>query len=154
VRTFSRSFPNDGNDIRTGIITCPAGLRAMGGGGSFVDLNGRAATPLTFVQDAPTWQGTGWAVSGRPSRTSDVLVMTIRCAPLPGSFVQVQNITFPNTQNRSLLALCPTSALVVGGGAYVQRPGDGREGEGTITSSVASPNNNGWSVTGRPVAAS
>ena len=153
LRPFTRSFPNDGRDIRTGIIRCPAGLRALNGGGSFVDANGQAATPLTFVQDAPTWQGDGWAVSGRPNRTSDVLVMTVQCAPLRGSFVQVTSITFPNTQFRSVLALCPSSAVAVSGGAYVQRPGDGGEGEGTITSSSASPNNNGWNVTGRPVAA-
>ena len=153
ARTFTRSFPDDGQDIRTGIIRCRAGLRAFGGGGSFIDVNGGAATPLTFVQNAPTWQGDGWAVSGRPSRTSDVLVVTTQCAPLRGSFVQVTSIPLVNTQFRSVLALCTTSAVVIGGGAYVQRPGDGREGEGTIASSSPSTNNNGWNVTGRPVVA-
>jgi hypothetical protein len=86
ARTFTRSFPNDGQDIRTGIVRCPAGQRAV-------------------VAVAPSWTST--ALPPHRSRSCRT--------PRPG--------------------------------------GDGREGEGTITSSAASPNNSGWNVTGRPVVA-
>jgi hypothetical protein len=106
--------------------TCPAGMRAFGGGGHFRASNGTFGTDEFFLgADAPTPNGRGWTVSALDNTFTDTLVVTTRCAFQSSSTRLVEEI-YPvvlpvpgATQGTAQgYAHCPAGFVPISGGAW------------------------------------
>jgi hypothetical protein len=108
------------------IVTCPAGMRAFGGGGYFRARNGaRSTDPYSLSADTLTSNGRSWRVSALDTTFTDTLVVTTRCAPQSSSTRLVEEI-FPivpviagSPGRVSGYAHCPDGFTPISGGAEV-----------------------------------
>ncbi len=110
----------------TATVTCPAGMRAFGGGGYFRASNGTLSTSEFFMSaNTLTSNGRSWLVSAQDNTFTDTLVVTTRCAPQSSSTRLVEEV-FPiipvtggSGGKANGYAHCPAGFLPISGGAQV-----------------------------------
>jgi hypothetical protein len=137
-----------GGSIR-GVVYCPPGMRAFGGGGynvkpfGGISIDAREMTSNTVSAD-----GTGWTFRARTLNAIDRVVIRTRCAPLRGSRVAQASVTFTNLAQYQLnvFAACPAGYTALSGGVYLANP-DGTEADGWIDHSIQVSGNR-WYVNG------
>jgi hypothetical protein len=100
-----------------GIVGCPSGTRAFGGGAFWRDLNGALTTrggPLYANSVTPF--GNAWIFSAHRGVSTDKLVMNVQCAPLQGSFIAASEVVMPDLGLHSVQASCPAGYTMLSGG--------------------------------------
>jgi hypothetical protein len=138
-----------GSGFRRGVVYCPTGTRAFGGGGYIAerDFGFVSYDAAEMVSNTVTADGTGWTFAAYTPTATDRLVIRTRCAPLRSSFVTqtgVHNVTFGN----SVYGSCPAGWTALSGGVYLSKPDGSEEVTGFVTWSVPAGGNR-WYVEGR-----
>jgi hypothetical protein len=73
--------------FRRGVVYCPSGMHAFGGGGYMMKPSGIIATDTYFMaSNTVSADGTGWTFAAFTT-ANESLVVTTQCAPLRGSYV-------------------------------------------------------------------
>jgi hypothetical protein len=102
-----------------GVVTCPAGMRAFGGGGYFRSANGTLSTGYAMSYNSLSPNDRSWIVRAKNSNPTDTLVVTTRCAYESTSTRIVQE-TYPAVSGRANgYAHCPAGYLPISGGAQI-----------------------------------
>ncbi|MFI0451866.1 hypothetical protein [Actinomadura sp. 6N118] len=132
----------------TATKTCPAGMRAFGGGGYFRTRNGAVSADQFFLSaSTPTLDGRGWTVSALNNTFTDTLVVTTRCAFQSTSTRLVEEIypvvpERPGAVGRAQgYAHCPAGFLPISGGAHFTQDGSASAAHAQL--SVSTPVDNG-----------
>jgi hypothetical protein len=140
---------------RRGVVSCPAGLHAFGGGGYFATPSG--AMSLTAGQalssNTVSADGTGWTVKGITPSATDRLFITTQCAPLRGSYVQGDNVPMVDVggglPTGQLYGSCRPGYMALSGGVYMTQT-NGNEHDGILNWSIpAGPTS--WFVSGNAI---
>jgi hypothetical protein len=141
----------------TATVTCPAGMRAFGGGGYFRARNGTISTSEFFLSaNAPTVNQRGWTVSALDNTFTDTLVVTTRCAPQSSStrlveeiypIVPVPGATVGTAQG---YAHCPVGFLPISGGAQItgDSPPSAAQPQLSVSVPVTGTGQIGWFANG------
>ncbi|MFD3310680.1 hypothetical protein [Streptomyces sp. NPDC058694] len=150
ARWISRTetFFSDAQGSRRGVVSCPSGTRAFGGGGSFRTPQGAPSTKgNAMYSNGVTADGTGWTMMGHSSSLSETLVITTQCAPLPGAHVAQAHVPLPSNPiaEKIVHAPCTPGDTMISGGVYLSKS-DGTEQQGGILDSF--PGAEGWIVSG------
>jgi hypothetical protein len=136
----------------TQTVTCPAGMRAFGGGGYFRAKDGsRSATAFFLSADTLTTNGRSWRVSARNTTFTDTLVVTTRCAPQSSSTRLVEEV-FPIVPQPGTIvgrangyAHCPDGFTPISVGAEVTGDSPPVAAQPKLVVSVSVPNGQiGW----------
>jgi hypothetical protein len=140
----------------TQTVTCPAGMRAFGGGGYFKASNGTLSTNEFFMSaNTLTANGRSWTVSALDNTFTDTLVVTTRCAPQSSSTRLVEEIypivpvTGATGGKANGYAHCPAGFLPISGGAQVTTDNPPSAAQPQLTTSVLVDNGQiGWFANG------
>ena len=130
------------------VASCPAGMRAFGGGGHFISADNRYSTrESAMYSNSVTHDGTGWYFRGWSISTLNSLVVTTSCAPLPGSYIASKRVAY-TPFDTIVFAQCAFGYFPLSGGEQILSTdgGTGLDLVGSIQFSV--PTNNGWYVDG------
>jgi hypothetical protein len=130
----------------TQTVTCPAGMRAVGGGGYFKARNGTVSKDEIFMSaNSLTVNGRGWTVSAVDNTFTDTLVVTTRCAAQSSSTRLVEE-TYPIVPPRGSgvgtangYAHCPAGFLPISGGAQITQDGTPLPSQSNLQYSVSVP---------------
>lgn len=144
----TQNFFPDAQGNRRGVVTCPSGMRAFGGGGSLRTPEGALSTKgNAMYSNTVTADGTGWTMKVFSSSLSEKLVITTQCAPLAGAQVRQTGIPLPNNPIRELSVHTPCLPgwTMISGGVYLSKA-DGTEQQGGVLDSF--PGAEGWVVSG------
>ncbi|MFC4114472.1 hypothetical protein [Nonomuraea zeae] len=131
VTVRSETFVPDEKGAASGVVPCPAGTHAFGGGGYFRTAQNFPSTrSRPLVSNTVSADGTGWTFKAS-SLTSERLVITTQCAPLPGSYVAQAHVVIPGPEaiRREVYTDCKSGYSMLSGGVYLSKP-DGTEQEG------------------------
>jgi len=136
----------------TATVTCPAGMRAFGGGGYFRASNGTLSTDEFFLSaDALTSNGRSWTVSALDNTFTDTLVVTTRCAFESSSTRLVEEIypiiPAPGTTvgKAQGYAHCPAGFVPISGGAWFTQDGSPAFAQPQLSVSMRAKNGRiGW----------
>ena len=136
----------------TQTVTCPAGMRAFGGGGYFRASNGTLSTDEFFLSaDAPVSGGRSWTVSALDNTFTDTLVVTTRCAFESTSTRLVEEtypvVPAPGTTVGTVggYAHCPAGFVPISGGALFTQDGSPSAAQPQLSVSTTVKNGQiGW----------
>jgi hypothetical protein len=140
----------------TATVTCPAGMRAFGGGGHFRASNGAFSTDEFFLSaDAPTSNGRGWTVSALDNTLTDTLVVSTRCAVQSSSTRLVEEI-YPvvpapgaGTVGKAKgYARCPAGFLPISGGSWFTQDASPDGAQPQLSVSIMAKGRTGWYAEG------
>jgi len=136
-----------GKGARQGTVSCPAGMRAFGGGGYMVKPFARLATDSSGMTiNTVTGSGASWTYEAYAADDNTAPVITTQCAPLRGSYVTTASAPATVGQRVDLYGSCLPGYTALSGGMYLTVPG----GAGFIDYSMA-VNGNSWYVRGLPL---
>jgi hypothetical protein len=111
--------PANGTGLTRGRASCPAGMRAFGGGGYWRTATGVSSSGKMY-SNTVTFDGTGWTFSGATTNPTDRLTVITQCAPLPGSHVLTnQGPLGPDIHNPRVRVDCDAGYLPISGGAFL-----------------------------------
>jgi hypothetical protein len=135
----------------TATVTCPAGMRAFGGGGHFRASNGAFSTDEFFLSaDAPTSNGRGWTVGALDNTFTDTLVVSTRCAFQSSSTRLVEEI-YPvvpvpgaSVGKAQGYAHCPAGFVPISGGAWFTQDGPPSGAQPQLSVSIMGKGRIGW----------
>ena len=139
-----------GSGVRRGVVYCPAGMRAFGGGGYMVKpfgIGGFSRDSLEMVSNTVSADGTGWTFEADTSSANDAPVITTQCAPLRGSYVSQTGTPAPNGQRVNLYGSCLPGYTALSGGVYLSKPNGSEEPSGFLDYSIPASGNR-WYVDG------
>jgi hypothetical protein len=138
-----------GSGFRRGVVYCPSGMRAFGGGGYMVRPFGILATNSHgMTSNVVSADGTGWTYAATAVDANAAPVITTQCAPLRGSYVSDANTSAPSPSQMNVYGSCLPGYIALSGGVYLSKP-DGNEVQfGAIDYSVPASGNR-WYVSGR-----
>ena len=137
-------------------VTCPAGMRAFGGGGYFRTRGGAVSTDDFLLNaNSLTPDGRSWTVGAQDRTFTDTLIVTTRCAPQSSSTRLVEEI-YPmvpipgaGAGQANGYAHCPTGLLPISGGARVTHDGSPSAAQPVILVSTSVPSGTiGWFASG------
>jgi hypothetical protein len=136
----------------TATVTCPAGMRAFGGGGYFRASNGASSTDEFFLSaDTLTSNGRGWTVSALDNTFTDTLVVSTRCAFQSSSTRLVEEIypVVPSPGAGTVgkakgYAECPAGFVPISGGAWFTQDASPVGAQPQLSVSVIGKNGQGW----------
>jgi hypothetical protein len=153
VITRVLAFPGQpGSNFRRGVVTCPAGMFAFGGGSYMETINGyRSTTAFAMVSNTPGVAGNTWTAAASTTVSTDRLVITTQCAPLPGSFLTSGKGPLTNAGGPGVYKDCPSGYTALSGGVYLLDP-YGNEAPGIVTNSVWADRGSGitsWFTSGK-----
>lgn len=141
-------LPAGTTGFHRGVVRCPAGMRAFGGGGTIVEPFGRASGDSTgMVSNSIAVDGTGWTFATSIKKPSDHLLVTTQCAPFRGGGTVATNATPSYFIKANVYASCPPNYTALSGGVYLSRS-DGTEAtSGYVDYSIIASNNR-WYASG------
>ncbi|MHA6758734.1 hypothetical protein [Streptacidiphilus sp. PAMC 29251] len=125
-----------------GVVYCPAGMRAFGGGGYVLKPSGILSTNAQeMVSNAVSADGTGWTFAASTFGAKESLVVTTQCAPLTGSYVSQTGTPAPIYSRVNVYGPCLPGYTALSGGVYLSKA-DGNEVEsGAIDYSIPASGN-------------
>jgi hypothetical protein len=137
-----------GSGPRRGVVYCPTGMRAFGGGGYIAEqyFGAFSQDSSGMVSNTVSADGTGWAFAAYTNTATDRVVVRTQCAPLRGSLVS-QTGTSDVTLGGSVYGSCPAGYTALSGGVYLSRADGSEETFGAVNWSVPA-NDNRWYVSG------
>jgi len=139
-----------GSGFRRGVVYCPAGMHAFGGGGYMVKpfgIGGFSRDSVEMVSNAVTADGTGWTYAAYTSSSNDAPVITTQCAPLRGSYVSQTGTPAPVVQHVNTYGPCPPGYTALSGGVYLSQANGNEEQNGFVDYSIPASGNR-WYVDG------
>jgi hypothetical protein len=137
-----------GSGFRRGVVYCPAGMRAFGGGGYMVKpFGGFSRDSVEMVSNTVSADGTGWTFAAQAG-SNDAPVITTQCAPLRGSYVSTTPVAAPATQHVNTFGSCLPGYTALSGGIYLSRPDGTEEQNGIVDYSIYTSGTNRWYVAG------
>lgn len=140
-----------GSGFRRGVVYCPAGMHAFGGGGYMVKpfgIGGFSRDSVQMVSNTVTADGTGWTFAADTFSANDAPVITTQCAPLRGSYVSQTGTPAPNdAQPVNTYGPCPPGYTALSGGVYLSKPNGSEEQNGVLDYSIPASGNR-WYVQG------
>lgn len=139
-----------GSGFRRGVVYCPAGMRAFGGGGYLVKpfgIGGFSRDSYEMTSNSVSVDGTGWTFAAYTPSSNDAPVITTQCAPLRSSYVSPTGIPAPVVQHVNTYAPCAPGYTALSGGVYLSRP-DGTEEQNGFVESSTPASGNRWYVSG------
>ncbi len=115
------------NQINRGIVTCPSGMYAFGGGGYFSSSGSDIQGSAYNASNSPSADGRSWTYSGvgpENMNSNSTLVTLTQCAPKVGRDVLIQSGTPLQsiTSFASVYADCPAGYTALSGGFYASNP--------------------------------
>ena len=119
--------------VPRGVVYCPAGMRAFGGGGYFRTPQGRYRAGGVMFSNTVSADGTGWTVSGSAG-AGDLLILFTQCASLNG-YVATNSVPLTPGGVGQVYATCAPGYTALSGGVYLSRS-DGTEHPGNIMWSI------------------
>jgi hypothetical protein len=147
VTTRTISLPY-GSGFRRGVVYCPAGMHAFGGGGYFAKPFGIQSTDgYGMVSDAVSADGTGWTFAASTRSVHDSLVITTQCAPLRGSYVSQTSAATAPIGYGAVYGSCQPGYTALSGGVYLSRRDGNEVVFGWIDYSIPASGNR-WYVSG------
>jgi hypothetical protein len=139
-----------GSGFRRGVVYCPAGMHAFGGGGYMVKpfgIGGFSRDSAQMVSNTVTADGTGWTYAATTSSANDAPVITTQCAPLRGSYVSQTGTPDPYFQHVNTYGPCPPGYTALSGGVYLSKPNGSEDQNGYLDYSIPASGNR-WYVRG------
>jgi hypothetical protein len=137
-----------GSGWRHGVVYCPAGMHAFGGGGYMVRPFGvLSRTSFFMTSNTVSADGTGWTYSAYAGETNAAPVITTQCAPLRGSYVSQTGTPAPQTAQVNVYGSCLPGYTALSGGVYLSQPDGNASSAGTIDYSMPVSGNR-WYVDG------
>lgn len=133
--------------FRRGVVYCPSGMHAFGGGGYMMKPSGIIATDTYFMaSNTVSADGTGWTFAAFTS-ANESLVVTTQCAPLRGSYVSQTSAQLTYSQRANVYGTCPPGYTALSGGVYVSKPDGNEASSGSVDYSEAVSGNR-WYTSG------
>jgi hypothetical protein len=139
------TFPFNGSVVRRGIVSCPAGTYAIGGGGMMFTSRGTISASVPMVANTPTADGSGWQVTALDARQTDTLTVNTQCAPRDTS--TLRQATFDVNTSLSNEIDCGITGLSLGAGLSVVGP-DGIEAQDGSITQLTQLGTRGWFTAG------
>ena len=154
VRSIEQEFPSNGHTFRRGVLSCPAGFYAYGGGGFYRGSNhGTSSNGRNMVSNTPSADGTGWTFAGTDNVLSDTLVITTQCAQMASprrDFIAQSGAQSISGNFVGGFADCPAGWTAISGGVYLTNA-NGTEAPGRTAWSIPSSHlggNRSWFALG------
>ncbi|GAB2826329.1 hypothetical protein GCM10027176_33420 [Actinoallomurus bryophytorum] len=138
-------FPFSGSVLRRGVVSCPAGTYAIGGGGMMFNSRGGISASVPMVANTPTADGSGWQVTVLDAIQSDTLTVSTQCAPKDTS--TLRQATFDVNTASSNEIDCGITGLSFGAGLLVVGP-DGTEAQDGSLTQLTQLGTRGWFTAG------
>ena len=139
-----------GSGFRRGVVYCPAGMRAFGGGGYMVKpfgIGGFSRDSVQMVSNSVSADGTGWTFAATTYNSNDAPVITTQCAPLRGSYVSQTGTAAPDFNQVNTYGSCPPGYTALSGGVYLSMPNGSEVTNGFLDYSIPASGNR-WYVDG------
>jgi hypothetical protein len=139
-----------GSGFRRGVVYCPAGMHAFGGGGYMVKpfgIGGFSRDSYSMVSNTVTADGTGWTFAASTYSANDAPVITTQCAPLRGSYVSATGTPAPHGYRVNVYGSCPPGYTALSGGVYLSTPDGSEVSNGFLDYSIPVSGNR-WYVDG------
>jgi hypothetical protein len=150
ITTRTMGFPQ-GTGFRRGVVYCPPGMHAFGGGGYMRKPSGTISTDTFYMtSNTVSADGTGWTFAAFTVAPKESLVITTQCAPLRDSYVSQTGTPAPYLAKVNVYAPCQPGYIALSGGVYLSKPDGGEVQSGSIDYSVPASGNrwytNGFSI--------
>ena len=139
-----------GSGFRRGVVYCPAGMHAFGGGGYMVKpfgIGGFSRDSVQMVSNSVSADGTGWTFAATTYNSNDAPVITTQCAPLRGSYVSQTGTAAPDFNQVNTYGSCPPGYTALSGGVYLSMPNGSEVTNGFLDYSIPASGNR-WYVDG------
>jgi hypothetical protein len=137
-----------GSGFRRGVVYCPPGMRAFGGGGYMVRPFGILATgSYDMTSNTVSADGTGWTYAATAVDANTAPVITTQCAPLRGSYVSTTGTPATHYTSANVYGTCLPGYTALSGGVYLSKPDGNEVQSGEIDYSVPASGNR-WYVDG------
>lgn len=134
--------------FRRGVVYCPSGMHAFGGGGYMMKPSGILSTDTyQMVSNTVSADGTGWTFAATTLAAKESLVITTQCAPLRGSYVSQTSAQLTYLQRANVYGTCPPGYTALSGGVYLSRPDGSEAVNGSVDYSEAVSGNR-WYTSG------
>lgn len=141
VTSRTIGFPY-GTGFRRGVVYCPAGMRAFGGGGYMAKPSGIISTDsYDMVSNSVSADGTGWTFAATTTAAKESLVVTTQCAPLRSSYVSQTGTPAPYFTPANVYGSCAPGYTALSGGVYLSKPDGSEVRSGLIDYSVPASGN-------------
>ena len=113
-----------GSGFRRGVVVCPAGMHAFGGGGYMVRPFGIVSPGDSsyMASNTVTGDGRGWTYTAHAANAYDAPVITTQCAPLRGSYVSQTYAPEANYKGANVYGSCLPGYTALSGGVYLSKP--------------------------------
>ncbi len=133
--------------FRRGVVYCPSGTRAFGGGGYIMKPSNILSTDTyKMVSNTVSADGTGWTFAATTT-AKESLVVTTQCAPLRDSYISQGRTPAPYFINANVYAPCRPGYTALSGGEYLSKL-DGNEVENGIIDYSVPASGNRWYTDG------
>jgi hypothetical protein len=141
VITRTVGFPQ-GTGFRRGVVYCPSGMHAFGGGGYIRKPSGTISTDTyNMVSNSVTADGTGWTFAASTIAAKESAVITTQCAPLRDSYVSQTGTPAPFFTTVNVYGPCRPGYTALSGGVYLSKPDGSEVGSGSVDYSVPASGN-------------
>jgi len=130
-----------GKGFRRGVVYCPPGMHAFGGGGYMIEPSGIISThSYQMVSNSVSADGTGWTFAAT-TIGKESLVVTTQCAPLTGSYVSQTGTPAPYGSRANIYGSCLPGYTALSGGVYLSRPDGNEVQSGSVDYSIPASGN-------------
>ena len=134
--------------FRRGVVYCPSGMRAFGGGGYMMKPSNIISTDTyKMVSNTVSADGTGWTFAATTTAAKESLVVTTQCAPLRDSYVSQARTPAPYFTHANVYASCRPGYTALSGGEYLSKS-DGTEIQNGIIDYSVPASGNRWYTDG------
>jgi hypothetical protein len=133
--------------FRRGVVSCPSGMHAFGGGGYMIKPSGIISTDTYLMaSNTVSADGTGWTFAATTT-AKESLVITTQCAPLRGSYVSQTSAQATGFQRANVYGTCLPGYTALSGGVYVSKADGSEASSGSVDYSEAVSGNR-WYASG------
>jgi len=139
------TFPFTGSVVRRGVITCPAGMYAVGGGGIVFTSTGAIRAGAPMLANTPSADGRSWIVTSLDAISGDSLRVNTQCSPNDTS--TLRELSLPTNQPSSDVVDCGITGFSFGAGLSVLAS-DGTEARDGAINQLTQLGTRGWFVRG------
>jgi hypothetical protein len=130
------------SSLGRGVLYCPAGMHAFGGGGFMMNPSGHISTDAyEMTSNAVSADGTGWTFAASTVGPNDRVVINVQCAPLRGSYVSQTGTPAPQFKLANVYGFCQPGYTALSGGVYLSKPDGNEVRSGYIDYSVPASGN-------------
>ena len=143
-------LPAGTTGFHRGVVYCPAGMRAFGGGGTITGPFGLHTGDSGYmVSNSISADGTGWTFAASIGKPIEHLLVTTQCAPFRGGGYVASNAAPSGFSGGNVYASCAPGYTALSGGVYLSRSDGNEVVSGRVDYSITAGSNrwyaSGWS---------